>query len=179
MESRTKPQPLSTKETGMSALQGSEQVSDASSLIRPMSSLTVTRRLVDSDPDEVFELIRLFQEDSSIQKVDLGIGVYRDDDGKPWPLPVVSKVEMKLFFDGGRHRHEYLPMKGDPEFMKLAQDLLFGFDAPLAQIKLTKLTLIIDRVSTTFLFLRLMAERASCLCKRPVVAVPTPFVPSI
>lgn len=130
MDSKTESQPLSSEEAGVSALQCSDQVTDASSLARPMSSLTVSRRRVDSDPDEVFELMRLFQDDSSVQKVDLGIGVYRDDDGKPWPMPVVSKVEMKLFFDGGRHRHEYLPMKGDLEFIQVAQDLIFGFDGP-------------------------------------------------
>jgi len=31
--------------------------------------------------------------DTSDKKMDLGIGAYRDDNAKPWVLPVVKKVD--------------------------------------------------------------------------------------
>jgi aspartate/tyrosine/aromatic aminotransferase len=43
--------------------------------------------------DPLFGLSRAFKADSSPDKVDLGIGAYRDDNAKPWVLPVVKKVQ--------------------------------------------------------------------------------------
>jgi aspartate aminotransferase len=33
-----------------------------------------------------------YQADTYPNKVNLGVGAYRDDDNKPWVLPVVKKV---------------------------------------------------------------------------------------
>lgn len=42
--------------------------------------------------DPLFGLMRAYRQDPSEKKVDLGIGAYRDDNAKPWILPVVRKV---------------------------------------------------------------------------------------
>lgn len=42
--------------------------------------------------DPLFGLMAAYKKDSSDKKVDLGIGAYRDDNAKPWVLPVVKKV---------------------------------------------------------------------------------------
>jgi aspartate aminotransferase len=42
--------------------------------------------------DPLFGLMAAYRKDSSEKKVDLGIGAYRDDNAKPWVLPVVKKV---------------------------------------------------------------------------------------
>jgi aspartate aminotransferase len=42
--------------------------------------------------DPLFGLMRAYKADTSPDKVDLGIGAYRDDTAKPWVLPVVKKV---------------------------------------------------------------------------------------
>lgn len=42
--------------------------------------------------DPLFGLMAAFREDEDSKKVDLGIGAYRDDNAKPWVLPVVKKV---------------------------------------------------------------------------------------
>ena len=36
--------------------------------------------------------MKAYREDPSDKKVDLGIGAYRDNNAKPWILPVVKKV---------------------------------------------------------------------------------------
>ena len=43
-------------------------------------------------PDVIFGIVEAYNRDTHPQKVNLGIGVYRGDDGKPWVLPVVRKV---------------------------------------------------------------------------------------
>lgn len=43
-------------------------------------------------PDPIIDLNRQIRLDSSPNKVDLGIGAYRDDKGQPYILQVVKKV---------------------------------------------------------------------------------------
>lgn len=42
--------------------------------------------------DPLFGLMAAFKKDTDPKKVDLGIGAYRDDNAKPWVLPVVKEV---------------------------------------------------------------------------------------
>lgn len=44
--------------------------------------------------DEAYFFNTQFAEDSRPEKVNLGPGVYRDDDDKPWLLPSVEKVSV-------------------------------------------------------------------------------------
>ena len=65
-------------------------------------------------PIEVFKLTKDFQSDSHPLKVNLGVGAYRTNEGKPWILPTVKKAEMKLAEDIEKEEinHEYLPILG-------------------------------------------------------------------
>lgn len=47
--------------------------------------------------DPLFGLMAAYKADTFDKKVDLGVGAYRDDNAKPWILPVVKKVG--LFVD--------------------------------------------------------------------------------
>lgn len=42
--------------------------------------------------DPMFGLMAAYKRDTDPKKVDLGIGAYRDNHGKPWILPVVRQV---------------------------------------------------------------------------------------
>ena len=42
--------------------------------------------------DPLFGLMAAYRKDTFDKKVDLGIGAYRDNNAKPWVLPVVKKV---------------------------------------------------------------------------------------
>lgn len=46
--------------------------------------------------DPLFGLMAAYRADTSDKKVDLGIGAYRDNNAKPWILPVVKKVRSPL-----------------------------------------------------------------------------------
>lgn len=78
--------------------------------------------------DEIFALNGAYASDSAPQKVSLGVGVYRTDDGKPWPLPVVERAEKALQAENSPFRHEYSAIEGDVGFLKLARNLMFGFE---------------------------------------------------
>ncbi len=56
----------------------------------------------------------------------MGLGAYRNDDGKPHVLPVVRQAEKKLLEKG--LTYEYLGIVGDPLFIKLALKFVYGDD---------------------------------------------------
>ncbi|KAG4304713.1 hypothetical protein PORY_001766 [Pneumocystis oryctolagi] len=80
--------------------------------------------------DALFELMRLYKEDESEKKVDLGIGAYRDDLGNPWVLTSVKLAETKLLSDPN-YNHEYLAIEGLPSFIEVSKKLVFGEDSVL------------------------------------------------
>jgi aspartate aminotransferase, cytoplasmic len=54
-----------------------------------------TENVVPQAPeDPLFGLMAAYRKDTSDKKVDLGIGAYRDNNAKPWILPVVKKVSI-------------------------------------------------------------------------------------
>jgi len=93
----------------------------------------------------IFKLTAAYKEDKHEQKVNLGVGAYRDDNNKPWVLPVVKKVSNSCFtlsfklivaslqatailLNDASLDHEYLPILGLPEYTKAAARLLLGAD---------------------------------------------------
>eukprot|EP00808_Paulinella_micropora_P013374 g35879.t1 len=75
-------------------------------------------------PDVIFNLKALHDADTDPSKVNLGIGAYRDDNGKPWVLGTVRKAEAMIAKDLSLN-HEYLPITGNKKFAKLAAGLMF------------------------------------------------------
>lgn len=61
-----------------------------------------------------------YNKDPHKDKLNLGVGAYRDAEGKPWVLPVVLKAEAIITKDvaEGKINHEYLPIGGLPEFCR-------------------------------------------------------------
>ncbi|KAJ1722619.1 Aspartate aminotransferase, cytoplasmic, partial [Coemansia biformis] len=80
-------------------------------------------------PDGILKLSVLSKADGSPDKVDLGVGAYRTDDGEPWVLPVVRKAEERLAAHP-KANHEYLPVGGVSELTSGAQTLIFGANSP-------------------------------------------------
>lgn len=56
---------------------------------------TVFAAVEKAPEDPLFGLMAAYRADASPNKVDLGIGAYRDDNAKPWVLPVVKKVSVQ------------------------------------------------------------------------------------
>ncbi|KAL5418649.1 hypothetical protein PMIN04_007268 [Paraphaeosphaeria minitans] len=84
--------------------------------------------------DPLFGLMAAFRRDEDPKKVDLGIGAYRDDNAKPWILPVVKKADDIIRNDPNLN-HEYLPIAGLTEFTSASQKLILGGDSPALKEK--------------------------------------------
>lgn len=81
-------------------------------------------------PDVIFNLTATYKADAFAQKVNLGVGAYRDDAGKPWILPVVRKAEQAIVNDPSLD-HEYLPILGLAPFREASIRLILGADNPV------------------------------------------------
>ncbi len=75
-------------------------------------------------PDAIFYLTDSYKQDTSKVKINLGVGAYRDDNGKPYVLKVVRKAEQMILSND--EDHEYLPITGLPLFRKVAMELVLG-----------------------------------------------------
>ncbi|KAF2725935.1 PLP-dependent transferase [Polychaeton citri CBS 116435] len=84
--------------------------------------------------DPLFGLMAAFRADKDPKKVDLGIGAYRDNNAKPWVLPVVHKADELLRQDPDLN-HEYLPIAGLADFTTASQKLILGKDSPAIKEK--------------------------------------------
>jgi aspartate aminotransferase len=80
-------------------------------------------------PDPILSLSVLFKNDQFPQKVNLGVGAYRCDKGKPYIFPVVKKAELMVVQNELLDK-EYAPQEGDEEFNRGARGVLFGWDHP-------------------------------------------------
>jgi len=78
-------------------------------------------------PDPILGVTVAFRNDPSPNKMNLGVGAYRDDAGQPFVLNCVRQAEKRIY--ESKANHEYAPIGGAPEFTKVAASLLFGGDA--------------------------------------------------
>ncbi|KAI1455423.1 aminotransferase class I and II [Annulohypoxylon moriforme] len=72
-------------------------------------------------PDAIFDVTRRYLTDTDPNKVNLGQGTYRDENGHPWILPSVRMAKAKI----GECGHEYLPIAGLKSFRDEAVKLAF------------------------------------------------------
>lgn len=85
-------------------------------------------------PDAILGITEAYKRDTNPKKVNLGVGAYRNDLGKPHVLPSVIKAEEKL--SELNLDKEYLPISGLPDFTASAAKLAFGDKSPVITEKL-------------------------------------------
>ncbi len=77
-------------------------------------------------PDAILGLTEAFKKDNNPNKVNLGVGVYKDDQGQTPVLICIKAAEREL--EQTQATKGYLPMTGDPSYNANVQKLLFGAD---------------------------------------------------
>ncbi|KXN68602.1 aspartate aminotransferase [Conidiobolus coronatus NRRL 28638] len=120
-------------------------------------------------PDAIFHLMNAYKTDPADFKVDLSVGAYRTDEGKPWVLPVVEKAEKRMLEDPSNN-HEYLGIEGLASFNAAAVKLLFGEESKALKEQRTITIQTISGTGANSLFAQFMAT----LPKTPIlVSKPT------
>ena len=89
--------------------------------------------LTPAAPDKIIALIGMFKEDPRPNKVDLGVGVYKDKQGRTPIMRAVRAAEERLFKE--QTTKTYLGMAGDPDFNAAIVKLAFGEKADLMRLR--------------------------------------------
>lgn len=76
-------------------------------------------------PDAILGIAADFRECASPDKVNVCVGAYRDENGKPWVLPSVKEAESRMIDDSSQNK-EYAPITGDLVFVDLALKFAYG-----------------------------------------------------
>ncbi|MEO0386954.1 MAG: amino acid aminotransferase [Pseudomonadota bacterium] len=85
-------------------------------------------RLTPQPPDKIIEMIALFREDPRAEKVDLGVGVYKDAAGKTPVMRAVKAAEARLLET--QDSKSYVGLQGDLGFVDAMRDLVLGDAVP-------------------------------------------------
>lgn len=83
-------------------------------------------QITPAPPDAILGLTEAFKNDSSPSKINLGVGVYKDENGQTPILKCVKEAEARL--EKEETSKTYLPISGSPQYGTLVQQTLFGED---------------------------------------------------
>ena len=81
--------------------------------------------------DPILGMTAAFVEDADPRKVNVGQGLYRDDEGLPFVLQSVKEAERRVAdaLVSGCGDKEYLPIEGHADFRRLSCELVLGQDS--------------------------------------------------
>jgi aspartate/tyrosine/aromatic aminotransferase len=84
-------------------------------------------------PDPILGLTEAFKADTNPDKINLGVGIYKDAQGRTPVLQAVKRAEGRLLEQ--QASKAYLPIDGAPEFGRAVQQLMFGPDHAILREK--------------------------------------------
>jgi aromatic-amino-acid transaminase len=75
-------------------------------------------------PDPLLKIIKMFREDPRADKIDLGVGVYKDASGNTPVMAAVKEAERRLL--EAQKTKAYVGQQGDVQFLELLGELAFA-----------------------------------------------------
>ena len=90
------------------------------------------KNLTPQPPDKIIQMIAMFREDPRDQKVDLGVGVYKDAAGKTPVMRAVKAAEARL--GRGAGQQVYVGLLGDLGFVDAMRKLVLGNAVPADKV---------------------------------------------
>ena len=99
-----------------------------------LTGVNVFENVKEAPADPVFGVNDAFKKETNPKKVNLVVGAYRDDAGKPYLFRIVRKVEKEIYDDPAENK-EYASMTGIEEFNVGTQKMLFGPDSTVVKEK--------------------------------------------
>ncbi|CAM5632326.1 Aromatic-amino-acid aminotransferase [Mycolicibacterium aubagnense] len=99
----------------------------------PMEKPQMFEDLQPAPTDKILALIGLYRADPRTDKVDLGVGVYKDRNGKTAVMRAVREAETRLLHN--QDTKTYLGLAGDLAFNEVMARLVFGDTADFSRIR--------------------------------------------
>jgi len=92
--------------------------------------MSIFESIPEAPVDPILGTAIAFNNDTDSRKINLGVGAYRTEEGKPYILDVVRAAETELLAElGTGNNKEYSTIDGPPELKTYTRDLAFGADA--------------------------------------------------
>ena len=85
--------------------------------------------LIAAPPDAILGLTDAWKKDPNPLKVNLGVGIYKDNSGQTPVLESVKTAEARLL--ASATTKSYMPIGGAPEYGRMVQELILGEDHPV------------------------------------------------
>ncbi|KAI0815204.1 PLP-dependent transferase [Irpex lacteus] len=95
--------------------------------LRQAAALSTWAAVPAGPPDPILGVTEAFKADKDPRKINLGVGAYRDENGKPYVLNAVKKAE-EIIRNSSPDK-EYLPITGLADFTKAAVKLAYGAES--------------------------------------------------
>ena len=86
------------------------------------------QNLPEAAPDKIIELIGMFAADARTTKIDLGVGVYKDSDGRTPVMRSIKTAEQRLV--ASQDSKSYVGLLGDQAFCDAIRGLVLGDAVP-------------------------------------------------
>ncbi|KAG0708920.1 pyridoxal phosphate-dependent transferase [Suillus ampliporus] len=99
----------------------------APAVLRSAAPLSTWSAVPAGPPDPILGISEAFKADKDPRRINLGVGAYRDENGKPYVLNAVKKAEEMI--TAAKLDKEYLPITGLPGFTNNAAKLAYGADS--------------------------------------------------
>lgn len=90
-------------------------------------SVSAWEKIPLAPPDKILGLNESFKNDKASNKVNLGVGAYRDDNGLPMVLQSVREAEKRIVQKN--YDHEYAGIAGMQAFVDLSMEFAYGSDS--------------------------------------------------
>lgn len=97
-----------------------------------MTGFAFWNRLERQPPDSLLAIIGMFAADPRPGKIDLGVGVYKDEAGRTPVFAAVKAAEERLL--AGQETKAYVGPEGHIGFFRALVPMVFGADAPVERI---------------------------------------------
>jgi len=118
------------RQLGATSMEGqSDRDGDLSFQPTAGSAVSAFQHLEQAPEDPILGVTVAYNKDPSPVKLNLGVGAYRTEEGKPLVLNVVRQAEELLIQDRSLYK-EYLPITGLAQFNKLSAKLILGDGSP-------------------------------------------------
>jgi aspartate aminotransferase, mitochondrial len=119
-----------TGTTLSAAVSGSETTAVTTDITQEEQSLSVWSHVELGPPDAILGIAQAYAACTDSRKVNVCVGAYRDEHGRPWILPTVVAAEARLALfqqeNPTKVNKEYLPIAGDAEFLNVALQFAYG-----------------------------------------------------
>jgi aspartate aminotransferase len=120
-------------------------------------------------PDPILNMSVAYKKDPHASKVDLGVGAYRSESGKPLVFTAVRQAEEAIMTDKTEN-HEYSTIEGPANLKPLCLKVLFGDDLKSGDLE----RIVSSQALSGTGALRLAAEFIAIHCGKPQVYVSNP-----